>query len=347
MVDKEPPSAETRFTPAELMARAVELAKMGPEYGPNPRVGCVLVDKTDRVVGEGYHQGAGTAHAEVAAITDAVERGRQTAGTTAYVTLEPCRHVGRTGPCVDALMDAGISRVVYAVPDPGTVSGGGADILKERGVEVVLEPSMAAESLVGPFLHALREQRPFVILKFATTLDGRTAAADGTSRWITGEEAREHSHQQRSRVDAVVVGIETILVDDPMLSARPGGNETGHQPLRVAVGLRDTAGKNIWRDGNALQIWTRDPRVVLRELHEREVRSVILEGGASLHSAFLRAGLVDEVHAYVAPAFLGAGRGVVNGLGIHTIGDSLRLTAVQTMRLGDDTLIIGRPNRKE
>jgi diaminohydroxyphosphoribosylaminopyrimidine deaminase/5-amino-6-(5-phosphoribosylamino)uracil reductase len=346
MDEKKDSKARSRLTPAEAMARAIEVAKKGPEYGPNPRVGCVIVDKLGQVIGEGYHRGAGTTHAEVAAIADAAKRGSQTAGATAYMTLEPCRHVGRTGPCVDALTEAGITRVVYAVPDPGTISGGGAEVLKKRGVEVILEPSQAAEDIIGPFLHAHRKMRPFVILKFATTLDGRTAAVDGTSLWITSDEAREHSHRGRGRADAIVVGTGTIMADDPMLSARPGGKESGHQPLRVAVGLRDTAGKNIWRDENALQVWTHDPRIVLRELHEREVRSAIIEGGATLNSAFIRAGLVDEVHAYVAPALLGAGRGVVNGLGIQTIGDALRLTDVTTIRLGDDTLVIGRPNRQ-
>jgi diaminohydroxyphosphoribosylaminopyrimidine deaminase / 5-amino-6-(5-phosphoribosylamino)uracil reductase len=334
------------LTPAQAMKRAIEVARNGPEFGPNPRVGCVILDKSGKVIGEGYHRGAGTTHAEVAAIADAAKRGGQTAGATAYMTLEPCRHVGRTGPCVDALAEAGIARVVYAVSDPGTISGGGADVLKKRGVEVKLEPSAEAEELIKPFLHALRKQRPFVILKFATTLDGRTAAVDGTSLWITSDEARNHSHQERGRADAIVVGTGTIMADDPMLSARPGGKESGHQPLRVAVGLRDTSGKNIWRDDNALQVWTHDPRDVLKELHAREIRSAIIEGGATLNSAFLRAGLVDEIHAYVAPALLGAGRGVVNGLGIHSIGDTLRLTDVRTIQLGSDTLIIGRPDRK-
>jgi diaminohydroxyphosphoribosylaminopyrimidine deaminase/5-amino-6-(5-phosphoribosylamino)uracil reductase len=237
-------------------------------------------------------------------------------------------------------------RVVYAVADPGTISGGGADVLKKRGVEVVLESSHEAEELIDHFLHAHSKQRPFVILKFATTLDGRTAAVDGTSLWITDEESRDHAHRERARADAIVVGTGTIMADDPMLSARPGGKEAGHQPLRVAVGLRDTAGKNIWRDDNALQVWTHDPRIVLKELHDREIRTAIVEGGATLNSAFIRAGLVDEVHAYVAPALLGAGRGVVSGLGIHTITDALRLTNVMTKQLGNDTLVIGRPDRK-
>ena len=324
------------------MARAVELSLQGPEWGPNPRVGCVIVDARRMFIGEGFHRGAGTAHAEVAAIADAASRGNSTTGATAYVTLEPCRHVGRTGPCVDALAEAGVARVVYAAPDPGEASGGGADILRARGIEADLEPALAADEVNVRFLHAIAAGRPYVILKFACTLDGRTSAADGTSFWITGEEAREHAHLERGRVGAIVVGTGTVVTDDPELSARPGGIEGGHQPLRVVMGTRETSGKRIWRDDNAMQVWTHDPRVVLEALHDREVRSVIVEGGATISSAFLRSGLVDEVHAYLAPVLLGAGRGVVSGLGISTIGEALRLDDVRTVSLGPDTLVTGR-----
>jgi diaminohydroxyphosphoribosylaminopyrimidine deaminase/5-amino-6-(5-phosphoribosylamino)uracil reductase len=324
------------------MARAVELSIQGPEYGPNPRVGCVIVDAHGAVVGEGFHRGAGTPHAEVEAIADAARRGISTRGATVYVTLEPCRHVGRTGPCVNALSEAGVARVVYAVSDPGEASGGGADVLRERGVEAILEPTPAAEEVNARFLHALKTGRPYVILKFACTLDGRTAAADGTSFWITGEEARNHAHRERGSVDAIIVGTGTVVTDDPELSARPGGIEGGHQPLRVVMGTRETSGRKIWRDDNAMQCWTHDPRVVLDALQEREVRSVIVEGGATVSSAFLRSGLVDEVHAYLAPVLLGAGRGVVTGLGIRSIGEALRLDDVRTVSLGPDTLVTGR-----
>ncbi len=328
------------------MARAVEIALAGPEYGPNPRVGCVLVASDGAVIGEGFHRGAGTPHAEVEAIADAAGRGHSTEGACAYVTLEPCRHVGRTDPCTDALVEAGVARVVFAVTDPGPASGGGADVLREKGVEAVHEPTAAAEEITARFLHAVTEGRPYVILKFACTLDGRTAAADGTSFWITGDEARDHAHAERGRVDAIIVGAGTVMTDDPELSARPGGVEQGHQPLRVVVGNRNTSGKRIWRDDNAMQCWTHDPRVVLEELHAREVRTVIVEGGATVSSAFLRSGLVDEVHAYLAPVLLGAGRGVVSGLGIRTIGEALRLADVRTVSLGPDTLVTGRLQRK-
>lgn len=333
-------------TPQEAMRRALEIAALGPAHGPNPRVGCVLLDAAGGIIGEGHHQGAGTAHAEVDAIANAAEHGHTTLGATAYVTLEPCRHSGRTGPCVDALAEAGVLRVVYAVTDPGQDSGGGAGALEERGVEAVFVPNAEAESLNARFLHAIREGRPYVILKFAATLDGRTAAADGSSLWITGEAARAHAHGERSRADAIIVGTGTVLADDPSLSARPGGHEEGHQPLRVVVGLRETGGKKVWRDGNALRLASHDPAQVLQELAAREVRTAIIEGGATLAAAFLRAGLVDEVQAYLAPVLVGSGQAAVEGLGIQTMSDALRLTEVSTIRVGDDTLVTGLIPRK-
>jgi diaminohydroxyphosphoribosylaminopyrimidine deaminase/5-amino-6-(5-phosphoribosylamino)uracil reductase len=325
------------------MARALSLAKKGPAHGPNPRVGCVILDPSGRIVGEGYHRGAGTDHAEVAAIADARAKGESPAGGTAVVTLEPCRHVGRTGPCVDALESAGIARVVYAVPDPGPESGGGGEALRGRGIEAVHAPGKGAEDLVRWFVHSVREGRPYVILKVGITLDGRTAAADGTSRWITGEKARGHAHRVRAQADAIVVGTGTVLVDDPALTARPGGRKSRHQPLKVVVGSRDTTGAKVWEEGEAVQIDTHDPAVALGELAARDVRMSILEGGATLDSAFLRAGLVDEVHAYVAPMILGSGTSAIADLGIRTMGEALRLQDVTTSRLGDDILIKGRP----
>ncbi len=172
------------------------------------------------------------------------------------------------------------------------------------------------------------------------------AAADGSSIWITGEEAREHVHGVRAGADAIVVGTGTVLADDPLLSARPGGAELGHHPLRVVMGTRDTAGKRVWRDENALQCATHDPAVVLSQLQERQVRTAIVEGGPTVSAAFLRAGLVDEVNAYIAPVLLGAGPHAVTDLGIQAIDEALRLTDVRTVSLGADTLVIGRPDRR-
>lgn len=321
------------------MERAVELAKLGPAHGPNPRVGCVIVASDGRVLAEGHHRGAGTPHAEADALANAAAASVDVAGATAYVTLEPCNHTGRTGPCAVALADAGIGRVVYAVEDPNPTAAGGAEYLRGRGVGVEFAPHEGAHELNRRWLRAMALQRPYVIAKWASTLDGRTAAADGTSFWITGEEAREHVHQVRTQVDAIIVGTGTVTTDNPSLSARPGGVESDYQPLRIVMGDRDTSGAAVWRDANAARVTSRDPSVGLSEAWERECRVVLIEGGATLTSAFFRAGLVDEVHAYIAPALLGAGPTAVADLGIGTMSQVLRGTDVTVTRLGADTLV--------
>jgi len=288
---------------------------------------------------EGYHQGAGTPHAEAAALAAAHEAGVTVAGATAYVTLEPCNHTGRTGPCAVALAEAGIARVVYAVPDPNPTAAGGAAYLTGQGITVVLAPHEGAHALNRRWLVAMARQRPYVIAKWASTLDGRTAAADGTSFWITGEEARDHAHHVRADVDAIVVGTGTVATDDPELSARPKGVESPHQPLRLVIGERDTSGAKIWRDAQAVRVNSRNPSVGLQEAWARECRVVLIEGGATITSAFLREGLVDEVHAYIAPALLGDGPTAVSGLGIGTMANALRGADVVVTRLGADTLV--------
>ncbi len=329
------------------MRRALALSARGP-LGPNPRVGCVLLAPDGTVLGEGWHRGAGTAHAEVAALTDARERGGDVRGATAVVTLEPCDHTGRTGPCSVALLDAGVARVVVGVPDPNPVAAGGARRLRDAGVDVVtgvLDEEGVA--VLGAWLPAVRRGRPFVTLKLATTLDGRVAAADGTSRWITSDVARRHAHGLRAVVDAIVVGTGTALVDDPSLTARAGdGSLVERQPLRVVVGERDVpAGARLRGAGGALvQVRTHDPARVLAELHAREVRHVLVEGGPTLAAAFLAAGLVDEVHAYVAPVLLGAGASAVGDLGVATIADAVRLVPTEVVPLGPDVLVVGTPH---
>ena len=321
------------------MDRAAELAELGPAHGPNPRVGCVIVGASGDVLAEGYHQGAGTPHAEAAALAAALSAGVDVKGGTAYVTLEPCNHTGRTGPCAAALAAAGIKRVIYAVPDPNPTAAGGAGYLTEHGVTVVLAPHEGAHQLNRRWLVAIARQRPYVIAKWASTLDGRTAAADGTSFWITGEEARNHVHRVRSQIDAIIVGTGTVATDDPELSARPNGVDDPHQPIRIVMGERDTSGAKVWRDAKGVRVSSRDPSVGLQEAWHRECRVVLIEGGATVTSAFLREGLVDEVHAYVAPALLGDGPTAVAGLGIGTMAAALRGSDVTVTRLGADTLV--------
>ena len=220
-----------------LVRRALELAVLGPLADPNPRVGAVIVDRDGAVVGEGHHRGAGTPHAEVDALARAGERAR---GGTAYVSLEPCNHTGRTGPCARALLEAGVARVVHAQSDPGALTGGGADTLRAAGVEVVGGVLMdEALALNRAWTFAIVHGRPMVTWKFAATLDGRSAAADGSSAWITGPLARADVHDLRAECDAVLVGTGTVLADDPHLTVRHAdGTPRGRQPLRVVMGRR-------------------------------------------------------------------------------------------------------------
>lgn len=327
------------------MLRALELARRGPVHGPNPRVGCVLLDPEGRTLGEGWHEGAGTPHAEVAALADAARHGRLVRGATAVVTLEPCHHTGRTGPCTGALLEAGVARVVHAVDDPNPSARGGAAALRDAGVDVVGGVRRAeGEDLLATWLHALRTGRPWVTLKTATSLDGRVTAADGTSRWITGERSRAHAHRVRSTVDAIVVGTGTVLADDPALTARRDGSLAGHQPLRVVVGRRAVPpGARLHGPGGPLlRIPTHDVGEVLARLAAAEVRHALVEGGPTLASAFLRAGVVDEIHAYLAPVVLGAGRAAVEDAGVATLAAAPRWRTVAVERLGDDVLVVAR-----
>jgi diaminohydroxyphosphoribosylaminopyrimidine deaminase/5-amino-6-(5-phosphoribosylamino)uracil reductase len=318
------------FTPAEeaAMERALELAAMpGVPTGPNPRVGCVLLDQTGRTVAEGFHRGAGTPHAE----RDALERaGGSARGATAVVTLEPCNHTGRTGPCSEALVAAGVRRVVFAQTDPNPVAAGGAARLREAGVDVEAGLMVdEARALNRAWTLAVEHGRPFVTWKFATTLDGRSAAADGTSRWVSGRAARLDTHRLRALCDVMLVGTNTVEVDDPQLTVRDEHDRPlppDRQPLRVVMGERDLPGAKRVFDAQAetLHLRTRDPETALKTLFDRDRQHVFLEGGPTLAAAFLRAGLVDEIVTYVSPMLLGAGQHAVADLGITTIADAFR-----------------------
>lgn len=323
------------------MARALELAARGPIADPNPRVGCVIVAPTPQgpvIVGEGSHAGAGTPHAEVVALAQAGERAR---GATAYVTLEPCAHTGRTGPCAQALIDAGIAEVVYAAADPNPAAAGGAQQLTEAGVRVRrdLNAPEQAGALNALWALAVCRARPVVTWKFAATLDGRSAAADGTSAWITSPKARADVARLRAECGAIVIGTGTALADDPHLTVRtPTGELAERQPLRVVMGQRPLPeAARVCDQAAPTLLWPgHDPAALLTELHARGVRHVWLEGGPSLAAAFWRAGLVDRVIAYLAPALLGAGRAAVADLGIDTIADTARLTLTDVTVIGPD-----------
>ncbi len=326
------------------MRRALDFAARGPVRGGNPRVGCVVLDRSGAIAGEGFHRGAGTAHAETDALLKA---GSAAQGGTAVVTLEPCTHTGRTGPCSQALLAAGISRVVIAATDPNPIAAGGAQALAQAGVDVetgVLAAEAAA--LNRRWSHAVQYDRPHVTWKAALTLDGRSAAADGSSRWITSEAARLDVHRRRAEADAIIVGTGTALADDPALTVRDSaGVALPEQPLRVVVGLRDLpAGARVLDDSApTLQVRTHQIEQVLAELHDRDVRTAWLEGGPQLAAAFLTAGLVDEVLLYLAPTLLGAGLSAVADLGIATISGALRLAVRDVALVGGDVRISAVP----
>jgi diaminohydroxyphosphoribosylaminopyrimidine deaminase/5-amino-6-(5-phosphoribosylamino)uracil reductase len=331
------------------MARARELGlRVLGTTSPNPPVGAVLLDAAGEVVGEGATSPPGGPHAEVSALAQAGERAR---GGTAVVTLEPCAHTGRTGPCADALIAAGVARVVVAVPEPTRLAHGGAARLRAAGIDLELgaEQEAAAEGALAAWLTAVREQRPHVVWKVATTLDGRVSAADGTSRWITGPEARAEVHRLRAGCDAVLVGSGTALADDPQLTVRDAdGRNAERQPLRVVLDRRGRvpATARVHDDAAATHVSAAaTPAALLAELFARDVRRVLLEGGPTLAAAFLADGLVDEAVVHVAPTVLGAGTSMVGTLGITTITDALHLKVVDVTRLGGDVQIRLRPTR--
>ena len=360
------------------MAEALALARRARGLtSPNPMVGAVIV-RDAAAAGRGFHSRSGAPHAEIEALREA---GGRASGATLYVTLEPCNHAGRTPPCVDALVGAGIRRVVAATADPNPqVRGGGANALRRAGVEVLVGClESEARALNRVFFTAMERMRPHVTLKCAMTLDGKIAASDRSSRWITGEAARREAHRLRSECDAIVVGIGTVLADDPALTVRldpPGPRE----PLRVVVDSRcrlpltarliasgdpgrvvvavgdDAPGAHVEalvsRGVTVLQCKSREGHVDVSDLCGRlfglDVRGLLLEGGSELSWAFVEAGLVDRVAVFVAPILLG-GAGAptpVGGRGLP-LGGGMRLRSVEVRPIGEDWLIEGDVTRPD
>jgi diaminohydroxyphosphoribosylaminopyrimidine deaminase/5-amino-6-(5-phosphoribosylamino)uracil reductase len=354
---------------AGAMKRAVEISDgaLGTT-NPNPCVGAVILDPAGGLVAEGVTQPVGGAHAEIEALRAA---GARASGATLIVTLEPCNHVGRTGACTEAIIAAGIARVVYAVADPHPRAAGGADRLRAAGIDVEAGLLAAdADEVLEPWRVAAKLGRPHVTWKYAASLDGRTAAADGSSRWITGEAARASVHGLRSTVDAVIVGVGTVLADDPVLTARVDG--VTRQPLRVVV---DTAARTpvtarvlddaaptliaVGTDADAervaaltetgadvARVGCREGRVDVRALLDvlaaREVGIALLEGGATLAASFVRAGLVDRVIGYLAPVLLGDGVPMLAGFGVDTLTAAPRLAISCLSWAGGDLRIEAR-----
>ncbi|MFK0240854.1 bifunctional diaminohydroxyphosphoribosylaminopyrimidine deaminase/5-amino-6-(5-phosphoribosylamino)uracil reductase RibD [Microbacterium sp. NPDC090281] len=325
------------------MDRALQLATRGPR-GANPQVGAVILSPDGTVLAEGWHHGAGTPHAEVDALSK-LDPGAAT-GATAVVTLEPCNHTGRTGPCAVALIEAGVSRVVYALDDPGVASGGGAERLRAAGVDVEAgEQADAAQALIDGWLTAQRLGRPHITVKWAQSLDGRAAADDGSSQWITGPAARADVHRRRAEADAIAVGIGTVLADDPALTAREGDALLPHQPIPVIIGSRPTPADAAVRRHPHTPLFfdTHDLHAVMADLHTRGVQSLFVEGGPTLASAFIEAGLADRVLAYIAPVLLGGRRLALTDIGVGSIDEARRLTVEEWVPLGDDLLAIAHP----
>lgn len=347
MTETAPDRRRARERDALAAALAISASALGVST-PNPPVGAVVLDTAGEVVGRGATEVPGGRHAEAVALDEAGERSR---GGTLVVTLEPCDHHGRTGPCTGRALDAGIARVVYAVGDPNPVASGGAGTLRRAGVEVALadddEVAAAEDGPLRAWLHRQRGGRPYITWKFAASLDGRVAAADGTSRWITGPASRRHVHGRRQEVDALVVGTGTRLADDPSLTARlDDGAPAPRQPLRAVMGLSPVPPDAAVRgtDGRFRHLATRDPAEALALLGD--VHHVLVEGGPALAGAFLAAGLVDEVEAYLAPLVLGSGRSAVEGAGVDTLANAHGFEVRETAHLNSDIYLrLTRPTR--
>ena len=348
------------------MARALRLAERGLlTTAPNPRVGCVLVN-AGTVVGEGWHERAGEPHAEINALQQA---GPQAAGATVYVTLEPCCHQGRTPPCTDALIAAGVTRVVAAMEDPNpAVAGKGLAALQAAGIDAVAGLlNEVAERLNAGFVMRMRQGRPWVRCKLAMSLDGRTAMASGESRWITGDAARRDVHRLRARSDAIMTGMGTVLADDPSLTVRLDGMDDGYnQPVRVILDsqlrtspdarLLDLPGETLIitgavAAGNAARLVRDNVRVVTLPLQDErldlpavlqylgtlQLNEVHLEAGATLCGALLQAGLVDELVIYMAAHLMGdTARGLFALPGLQQMAQRLKLSINDIRAVGDD-----------
>jgi diaminohydroxyphosphoribosylaminopyrimidine deaminase / 5-amino-6-(5-phosphoribosylamino)uracil reductase len=355
----------------KMMRQAVVLARRGVgKTSPNPAVGCVIV-RDGAVVGRGWHKKAGTPHAEVHALNEA---GELAAGADVYVTLEPCAHFGKTPPCAKALIAAKVARVFVAMVDPNPlVAGGGIRMLREAGIEVqtgLLEE--ACRELNRPFIKWIQTKLPYVILKSAVTLDGKTATSNGDSKWITSDRSRREVHRLRGRVDAIMVGVGTVLKDDPLLTCRvPGGKDplrvvvdsTLRIPLHAAIlSVKSSAGTLIAscsadqarieavtsRGAEILGCHENNGRVDLadlfRELGARGVQSVLLEGGSHLAGAALRAGLIDKCMIFLAPKLVGGGGfGLFSGDGVGLMEDAIKLEGMTVKRVGVDLLVEGAP----
>ncbi|MFL6253658.1 MAG: bifunctional diaminohydroxyphosphoribosylaminopyrimidine deaminase/5-amino-6-(5-phosphoribosylamino)uracil reductase RibD [Pyrinomonadaceae bacterium] len=365
------PGTDTADFDERMMMRALELAARGAgQVSPGPLVGCVIVDNQGEVLGEGFYLFEGVRHAETLALEQAGARAR---GATAYVTLEPHAHTGRTPPCTEALIRASVARVVASIEDPNPlVSGRGFTVLREAGVEVTSGVlAKEATRLNEKYVHALKHGRPFIHLKLACSLDGRIATSTGHARWISGPESRARAHEMRREYDAILVGSGTAVVDDPLLTDRSGlprrrpllrvvldeqlrlgpqsqlARTARETPVLVFTSEKADAHNISELEACGVEVLKaaaggRDLAAVLEELRRREVQGLIVEGGAGVAGAFLRAGLVDKASFFIAPLILGSDAlGAVGGPGPLKVPEAARLRDVETHRHGDDVEITG------
>jgi diaminohydroxyphosphoribosylaminopyrimidine deaminase/5-amino-6-(5-phosphoribosylamino)uracil reductase len=325
-----------------FMQRAIALSENAlGRTAPNPIVGAVIVGADGSVIAEGFHDRQKSAdHAEVVALKIASDRA---AGSTMYVTLEPCNHTGTTGPCTQAIIDAGIATVVYAVADPNTVAAGGAAVLKSAGIEVVA--GVGADEATHSnraWLTKVTKGRPFITWKVAATLDGKVAASDGTSKWITNEASRADVQKVRRGADAIMVGTQTVIADDPHLIPRDG--LAGNNPLRIVCGTQELPkGAQVF-DGAAPTkvIASKDLKVIAFEISATGANHILLESGPTLATALLQAGMLDELMIYQGASVLGAGKSFVADLGITTVESAIRMARISTETFGDDVKSVYR-----
>ncbi len=327
-----------------IMTRAIELSKNGLGLTfPNPIVGAVVVSASGEIIGEGFHSGG--AHAETIAIEDCIRNGRPTQGSTIYVSLEPCNHIGKTPPCSKAIVEAGIARVFYAVADPNPIAQGGGQYLQQQSVEVIphlLEAEAAFSNRA--WLHKIANKRPYFNWKIASTFDGYSAAEDGTSKWITSDASRNSVQNLRAEADAILVGTGTALADNPSLI--PSGDH--RRPLRIVMGQRalPPTSNLLNSESKTILFSSRDIDVFINDVNALGINSILVEAGARLGTALLKAGCIDEITWFQAPTLFGAGQKVVGDLDVTTLSQRLDFTIAEVKRVGGDICTVLLPKKK-
>ena len=321
-----------------MLKRANELACLGlGKTGSNPIVGAVVVDSTGKIIGEGFHKSG--PHAEVVALEQA---GQSAKGATLYVTLEPCNHHGKTGPCTEAIIKADIAKVIYAVRDPNSLASGGAKKLEAAGIEVVFNGDVLEIAQSNrAWLHKIKNNRPYFIWKIATTLDGRTAAIDGSSKWITGPESRAEVSQLRSESSAILIGTATALADNPNLIPRDIKTTRETNPVRIVMGLREIPSDFNLHNEVAETVFLRshDFSELLKLCAERDFNQVFVESGSELGTALLKAGLIDELIIFQAASLLGSGLSFIGDLGATNIKEKMDFLLRDVAQFGNDLKI--------